>query len=71
VVARAAIASASRRVDFPEPFSPTKIVIGRSRTSSRSSAIAGTLHGKPARSGSFADASAAGVERVVRVTRRR
>ena len=52
VVALAAIASASSRVDLPEPFSPTRIVTGWSSTRSDRVAIAGTSNGKAGRAAS-------------------
>jgi hypothetical protein len=46
VIARLAIAVASRSLDFPDPFSPTKIVTGRSSSSRGSELTAGTSNGK-------------------------
>src|SRR5437763_2885507 len=42
---RAAVAMPSSSVDFPEPFSPTKKVTGRSKASASSVRMAGTVKG--------------------------
>src|SRR5712691_7187893 len=46
VESRAAAAIPSSKVDFPDPFSPTKNVTGRSSASPASVRIAGTVKGK-------------------------
>ena len=49
VIAREAIASASRTVDLPDPFSPTRSVTGVSKCRVRSVLTAGRSNGKPRR----------------------
>src|SRR4051812_8131728 len=46
-MARAAIAIASRRVDLPDPFSPTKKVTGDVRCRPGKERMAGSSNGKP------------------------
>ena len=67
VIARAAIASASRTVDLPDPFSPTNSVTGASNRSERSERTIGRSNGNPVVAAAGGDAGVAQVDHAASV----